>query len=140
MSDDLSNIFGEQRPLCYVACHGIHYLHCLSLLKLRYVSKCWICFSFFLFQLLALANGDRIKDNQRSRNSFVVDIDKKVAAEHLLQDVSHHHGPMIRQVNLVFIQSYASLTLMPGYLAADPIFFLFSDETTGRYLHQACRA
>ncbi|KAF8094951.1 hypothetical protein N665_0348s0034 [Sinapis alba] len=51
-----------------------------------------------ILQLLALANGDRIKDNQRSRNSFVVDIDKKVAAEHLLQDVSHHHGPMIRQM------------------------------------------
>ncbi|WZZ44669.1 hypothetical protein YC2023_040928 [Brassica napus] len=51
-----------------------------------------------ILQLLALANGDRIKDNQRSRNSFVVDIDKKVAAEHLLQDVSQHHGPMIRQM------------------------------------------
>jgi ataxia telangiectasia mutated family protein len=45
-----------------------------------------------------LANGDRIKDNQRSRNSFVVDMDKKLAAEHLLQDVSHYHGPMIRQM------------------------------------------
>ncbi|KAL1222123.1 Serine/threonine-protein kinase ATM [Cardamine amara subsp. amara] len=51
-----------------------------------------------IFQLLALANGDRIKDNQRSRNSFVVDMDKKLAAEHLLQDVSHYHGPMIRQM------------------------------------------
>lgn len=28
----------------------------------------------------------------------MVDIDKKVAAEHLLQDVSQHHGPMIRQM------------------------------------------
>ncbi|CAN8254904.1 unnamed protein product [Cochlearia groenlandica] len=51
-----------------------------------------------IFQLLALANGDRIKDNQRSRNSFVVDMDKKLAAEQLLQDVSHFHGPMIRQM------------------------------------------
>lgn len=51
-----------------------------------------------ILQLLALANGDRIKDNQRSRNSFVVDMDKKLAAEHLLQDVSHYHGPMIRQM------------------------------------------
>ncbi|CAH2064912.1 unnamed protein product [Thlaspi arvense] len=51
-----------------------------------------------IFQLLALANGDRIKDNQRSRNSFVVDMDKKLAAEHLLQDVSQYHGPMIRQM------------------------------------------
>ncbi|VVB15331.1 unnamed protein product [Arabis nemorensis] len=48
--------------------------------------------------LLALANGDRIKDKQRSRNSFVVDMDKKLAAEHLLQDISHYHGPMIRQM------------------------------------------
>ncbi|EOA23378.1 hypothetical protein CARUB_v10016554mg [Capsella rubella] len=51
-----------------------------------------------ILQLLALANGDRIKDNQRSRNSFVVDTDKKLAAEHLLHDVSRHHGPMIRQM------------------------------------------
>ncbi|XP_024013824.1 serine/threonine-protein kinase ATM [Eutrema salsugineum] len=51
-----------------------------------------------ILQLLALANGDRIKDNQRSRNSFVVDTDKKLAAEHLLQDVSHYHGPMITQM------------------------------------------
>ncbi|XP_019058626.1 PREDICTED: serine/threonine-protein kinase ATM isoform X2 [Tarenaya hassleriana] len=51
-----------------------------------------------IFQLLALANGDRIKDNQRSRNSFVVDMDKKHAAENILQDLSDCHGPIIRQM------------------------------------------
>ncbi|KFK24205.1 hypothetical protein AALP_AAs74898U000100 [Arabis alpina] len=36
---------------------------------------------------MALANGDGIKDNQRSRNTFVVDMDEKLAVEHLLQDM-----------------------------------------------------
>ncbi|KAJ8553883.1 hypothetical protein K7X08_024561 [Anisodus acutangulus] len=51
-----------------------------------------------IFQLLALANGDRIKDKQRSRNSFVVDMDKKVAAENLLKELSSYHGAVIRQM------------------------------------------
>lgn len=51
-----------------------------------------------IFQLLALANGDRIKDKQRSRNSFVVDIDKKLAAEKLLEELSAYHGAIIRQM------------------------------------------
>ncbi|GLT47213.1 hypothetical protein SLA2020_209240 [Shorea laevis] len=51
-----------------------------------------------LFLLLALANGDRIKDKQRSRNSFVVDIDKKLAAENLLEELSSCHGAIIRQM------------------------------------------
>ncbi|XP_022767135.1 serine/threonine-protein kinase ATM isoform X5 [Durio zibethinus] len=51
-----------------------------------------------IFQLLALANGDRIKDKQRSRNSFVVDVDKKLAAENLLGELSAYHGPVIRQM------------------------------------------
>ncbi|KAE9467383.1 hypothetical protein C3L33_00698, partial [Rhododendron williamsianum] len=51
-----------------------------------------------IFQLLALANGDRIKDKQRSRNSFVVDMDKKLAAENLLQELSSYHGAIIRQM------------------------------------------
>ncbi|XVE54961.1 hypothetical protein DITRI_Ditri03aG0123000 [Diplodiscus trichospermus] len=48
--------------------------------------------------LLALANGDRIKDKQRSRNSFVVDMDKKLAAENLLRELSAYHGPVVRQM------------------------------------------
>ncbi|KDO69645.1 hypothetical protein CISIN_1g0001724mg, partial [Citrus sinensis] len=48
--------------------------------------------------LLALANGDRIKDKQRSRNSFVVDMDKKLAAENLLEELSSYHGAIIRQM------------------------------------------
>ncbi|KAK8518220.1 hypothetical protein V6N13_027695 [Hibiscus sabdariffa] len=51
-----------------------------------------------IFLLLALANGDRIKDKQRSRNSFVVDLDKKLAAENLLEELSAYHGPVIRQM------------------------------------------
>ncbi|XP_021718930.1 serine/threonine-protein kinase ATM-like isoform X2 [Chenopodium quinoa] len=51
-----------------------------------------------LLQLLALANGDRIKDKQRSRNSYVVDVDKKVAAENLLKELLSHHGNVIRQM------------------------------------------
>ncbi|KAL9265361.1 Serine/threonine-protein kinase ATM-like protein [Drosera capensis] len=50
-----------------------------------------------IFQLFALANGDRIKDKQRSRSSFVVDMDKKLAAEKLLAELSVHHGAIIRQ-------------------------------------------
>ncbi|KAL2340901.1 hypothetical protein Fmac_008841 [Flemingia macrophylla] len=49
------------------------------------------------FQLLALANGDRIKDKQRSRSSFVVDMDKKLAAENLLNELSSYHGAIIGQ-------------------------------------------
>ncbi|OMO81453.1 hypothetical protein CCACVL1_12414, partial [Corchorus capsularis] len=51
-----------------------------------------------IFHLLALANGDRIKDKLRSRNSFVVDIDKKLAAENLLGELLAYHGPVIRQM------------------------------------------
>nr|XP_023907629.1 serine/threonine-protein kinase ATM-like [Quercus suber] len=51
-----------------------------------------------IFQLLALANGDRIKDKQRSRNSFVVDLDKKIAAENLLKELSSYHGAIIVQM------------------------------------------
>ncbi|TYJ98545.1 serine/threonine-protein kinase ATM isoform X1 [Cucumis melo var. makuwa] len=51
-----------------------------------------------IFQLLALANGDRVKDKQRSRNSFIVDMDKKFAAEYLLKELSSNHGALIRQV------------------------------------------
>ncbi|GAV63786.1 PI3_PI4_kinase domain-containing protein/FAT domain-containing protein/FATC domain-containing protein, partial [Cephalotus follicularis] len=51
-----------------------------------------------IFQLLALANGDRIKDKQRSKNSFVADMDKKLAAEYLLEELSSYHGPIITQM------------------------------------------
>ncbi|KAK2442878.1 serine/threonine-protein kinase ATM [Trifolium repens] len=51
-----------------------------------------------VLQLLALANGDRIKDKQRSRSSFVVDMDKKHAAENLLSELSSYHGAIIQQM------------------------------------------
>lgn len=51
-----------------------------------------------IFQLLALANGDRIKDKQRSKNSFVVDLDKKGASENLLKELLQYHEAVIRQM------------------------------------------
>ncbi|XP_057988495.1 serine/threonine-protein kinase ATM isoform X2 [Hevea brasiliensis] len=51
-----------------------------------------------IFQLLALANGDRIKDKQRSRNSFVVDMDKILSARTLLDELTSYHGPVIEQM------------------------------------------
>ncbi|PUZ57625.1 hypothetical protein GQ55_5G446600 [Panicum hallii var. hallii] len=54
-----------------------------------------------IFQLLALANGDRVKDKQRSRSSFIVDMEKKLAAENLLKELSSCHGALICQVPVV---------------------------------------
>ncbi|KAL6512327.1 hypothetical protein OROHE_019939 [Orobanche hederae] len=42
-------------------------------------------------ELLALANGDHIKDKQRSRNSSVVNVGKKIAVEDLLKELSSNH-------------------------------------------------
>ncbi|PIN15510.1 Non-specific serine/threonine protein kinase [Handroanthus impetiginosus] len=64
-----------------------------------------------IFQLLALANGDRIKDKQRSRNSFVVDVDKKIAAEDLLRELSSYHGAIIRQMKQM-VEVYIKLAEM----------------------------
>jgi len=50
-----------------------------------------------------LANGDRIKDKQRSKSSFVVDMDKKLAAENLLNELSSYHGAIIQQVTSPFV-------------------------------------
>ncbi|XP_062191304.1 serine/threonine-protein kinase ATM isoform X2 [Phragmites australis] len=51
-----------------------------------------------VFQLLALSNGDRVKDKQRSRSSFVVDMEKKLAAENLLKELSSCHRALICQM------------------------------------------
>ncbi|KAK1280444.1 Serine/threonine-protein kinase ATM [Acorus gramineus] len=51
-----------------------------------------------IFQILALANGHRVKDKQRSRSSFIVDMDKKHAAENLLNELSSYRGDIIRQM------------------------------------------
>ncbi|KAJ1684822.1 hypothetical protein LUZ63_016212 [Rhynchospora breviuscula] len=61
-----------------------------------------------IFQLLALANGDRVKDRQRSRSSFVVDIEKKQASENLLNELSSYHGPLIRQMKIM-VEAYIKL-------------------------------
>ncbi|XP_068483746.1 serine/threonine-protein kinase ATM isoform X2 [Phaseolus vulgaris] len=64
-----------------------------------------------ILQLLALANGDRIKDKQRSKSSFVVDIDKKLAAENLLNELSSYHGAIIQQMKQM-VEIYIRLAEM----------------------------
>ncbi|XP_027337565.1 serine/threonine-protein kinase ATM [Abrus precatorius] len=64
-----------------------------------------------ILQLLALANGDRIKDKQRSRSSFVVDMDKKLAAENLLNELSSYHGAIIQQMKQM-VEIYIKLAEM----------------------------
>lgn len=49
-------------------------------------------------QLLALSYGDRVKENQRGKMAFVVDMDKKHAAESLLNTLASHHKELILQV------------------------------------------
>ncbi|CAN6483726.1 unnamed protein product [Victoria cruziana] len=61
-----------------------------------------------IFQLLALANGDRVKDKQRSKNSFVVDLEKKHSAENLLNELSSYHGDKIRQMKQM-VEMYIKL-------------------------------
>ncbi|KAK7317181.1 hypothetical protein RJT34_01188 [Clitoria ternatea] len=64
-----------------------------------------------IHQLLGLANGDRIKDKQRSRSSFVVDMDKKLAAENLLNELSSYHGAIIQQMKQM-VEIYIKLAEM----------------------------
>ncbi|KAF3772764.1 Serine/threonine-protein kinase [Nymphaea thermarum] len=61
-----------------------------------------------IFQLLALANGDRVKDKQRSKNSFVIDLEKKHAAENLLNELSSYHGAKIQQMKQM-VEMYIKL-------------------------------
>ena len=49
-------------------------------------------------QIFALANGDRVKANQRGKIAFVVDMDKKHTAEQLLKKLSAHHKDLLIQV------------------------------------------
>ncbi|KAI9087642.1 hypothetical protein K1719_030512 [Acacia pycnantha] len=64
-----------------------------------------------ILHLLGLANGDRIKDNQRSRSSFVVDMDKKLAAENLLHELLSYHGAIIQQTRQM-VEIYIKLAEM----------------------------
>jgi hypothetical protein len=45
-----------------------------------------------------LANGDRVKANQRGKIAFVVDMDKKHTAEQLLKKLTAHHKDLLIQV------------------------------------------
>ncbi|GBG59965.1 hypothetical protein CBR_g295 [Chara braunii] len=49
-------------------------------------------------QLLALAHGDRVKDKQRSKQLFVVDLDKKQAAEDVLRSLPRTVQPVLKQM------------------------------------------
>lgn len=51
-----------------------------------------------LYQVFALANGDRVKENQRGKVSFVVDMDKKHSAEQLLKKLTAHHKDLLLQM------------------------------------------
>ncbi|KAG5536661.1 hypothetical protein RHGRI_024174 [Rhododendron griersonianum] len=62
----------------------------------------------YSYHTIFQANGDRIKDKQRRRNLFVVDMDKKLAAENLLQELSSYHGAIIRQMKQI-VEIYIKL-------------------------------
>ncbi|KAG0604904.1 hypothetical protein M758_9G018000 [Ceratodon purpureus] len=51
-----------------------------------------------MYQIFALANGDRVKANQRGKIAFVVDMDKKHTAEQLLKKLSAHHKDLLIQM------------------------------------------
>lgn len=53
-------------------------------------------------QLFALANGDRIKEKQRGKNAFVVDTEKKRAAEELLGSLTANHRDLLSQVRRIY--------------------------------------
>ncbi|KAJ7559328.1 hypothetical protein O6H91_04G079500 [Diphasiastrum complanatum] len=61
-----------------------------------------------LYQLLALAKGDRVKDKQRSKSVFIVDLEKKAAAENLLNELLAYHPDVIQQMKQM-IEMYIRL-------------------------------
>lgn len=86
-----------------------------------------------------MANGDRIKDKQRSKNSFVTDMDKKLAAENLLQELTSYHGAIINQVFWIISQIKLFILILLLYLyVLKMLSILLSDETNGGDLYQAC--
>ncbi|KAK9995769.1 hypothetical protein SO802_020455 [Lithocarpus litseifolius] len=87
---------GLIRSLQQIGCMHVLDLYCQGLTSRK--GQFQHDLEFAELQLLALANGDRIKDKQSSRNSFVVDLDKKIAAENLLKELSSYHGAIIVQM------------------------------------------
>ncbi|KAL3675793.1 hypothetical protein R1sor_025741 [Riccia sorocarpa] len=61
-----------------------------------------------LYQLFALANGDRIKEKQRGKNVFVVDVEKKRAAEELLDKLIAKQPELLLQIRKM-IEIYIQL-------------------------------
>ncbi|MCO5564111.1 hypothetical protein L7F22_017767 [Adiantum nelumboides] len=51
-----------------------------------------------VIQLLALANGDRVKDKQKNRTAFVIDMEKKLAAEAVLNALASEKKSLINQM------------------------------------------
>ncbi|CAM6085267.1 unnamed protein product [Calypogeia fissa] len=64
-----------------------------------------------LYQLFALANGDRVKEKQRGKNVFVVDMEKKRAAEELLGSLTATHSDLLSQIKTM-IEIYIRLAEM----------------------------
>lgn len=48
--------------------------------------------------MLALKHGDRVKDVQRNRHVFVVDVEKQRAAEEVLRRLPARLAPLLQQV------------------------------------------
>ncbi|GAQ86367.1 Protein kinase ATM/Tel1 [Klebsormidium nitens] len=61
-----------------------------------------------LYQVLALKHGDRVKDVQRNRHVFVVDVEKQRAAEEVLRRLPARLAPLLQQV-LRCVDMYISL-------------------------------
>lgn len=99
-----------------------------------------------LGQIFALANGDRVKANQRGKIAFVVDMDKKHTAEQLLKKLTAHHKDLLIQVfsDAVLVVYHLSSIQgdLPGAIVCGEITLMdlsfCADETNGRDLHQAC--
>ncbi|KAL6529160.1 hypothetical protein OROGR_014783 [Orobanche gracilis] len=88
------------------------------------------------FQLLALANGNHIKDKQRSRNSSVVNVGKKITAEDLLKELSSYHGATIMQSTFDAVTSSKSIDVMNGINAPKRAECLGSD---GEQIPATCK-
>lgn len=58
--------------------------------------------------MLALKHGDRVKDVQRSRHVFVVDVEKQRAAEEVLRRLPPRLTPVLQQV-LKMVELYIEI-------------------------------
>lgn len=71
-------------------------------------------------------------------------MDKKLAAENLLEELLAYHGPVIRQVITflficLFIFWWFSMVVLVLVKTCRPYFYYLPDETNGGDIYQACR-